>query len=242
MIRGIKREHAEPERRERSPLTRDCLLRILRLLQQPTYKNHTFKAAFTLAFAGFLRVGEFTYHLADLDIGAGFRNWFLTKSSIRISEDSSFMAVNLPASKTDPFRQGVEIIIATSKDKACPVEAMRTFLHVDRHRPPFDPLFTADQFCRLSFTREHLVHNLCTLATSAGLGAGSWNGHRFRRGATTRAAEVGLPEQQIQALGRWTSATYRSYIQASRDDRIAMSRRFQQPQLRRLPYTGSAAA
>ena len=58
VIRGIKGDHAEPDRRERSPLTRDSLLWILRELRQPSYTNHTLKAAFTLAFAGFLRVGE----------------------------------------------------------------------------------------------------------------------------------------------------------------------------------------
>lgn len=69
VIRGIKRDHAEPHRRERSPLTRDYLLRILRQLHPPSYTNKMLKAAFTLAFAGFLRVGEFTYQLADLELG-----------------------------------------------------------------------------------------------------------------------------------------------------------------------------
>lgn len=229
VIRGIKREHTEPNRRERSPLTRDRLLRILRQLQQPSYRNLTLKAAFTLAFAGFLRVGEFTYQQIELDLGPSFRSWFLTKSSISISEDRMHMAVSLPASKTDPFRHGVEIIIAASNDEACPVRAMRNLLIHDRHRPPFAPLFTADKFRKTPFTREYVVQHLRSLATAAGLGTGTWNGHSFRRGAATWAAEVGLPEQQIQALGRWTSAAYRSYIESSREDRIAMSRHFQQP-------------
>ena len=229
VIRGIKREHAEPERLERSPLTRDRLLKILRQLHQPSYKNYTLLAVFTLVFAGFLRVGELTYQQADLDLGPNFRSWFLTKSSIRVIDDRTYMAVNLPASKTDPFRHGVEIIIAASRDEACPVRAMRNFLRQDRHHPPFDPLFTVDQFRRAPFTREYVVHQLRMLATTAGLGTGTWNGHNFRRGAATWAAEVTLPEQQIQALGRWTSATYRSYIEASREDRIALFQRFQQP-------------
>lgn len=228
VTRGIKREHAEPGRRERSPLTRDLLLRILRQLRQPSYRNYTLKAAFTLAFAGFLRVGEFTYQQADLNLGPSFQKWFLTKSSISISGDGTYMTVNLPASKTDPFRLGVEIVIAASRDDVCPVKAMRNLFRHDRHRQPSDPVFTADQYRRLPFTREHVVHQLRTLATMAGLGTGSWNGHSFRRGAATWAAEVGLPERQIQALGRWTSAAYRSYIESSQEDRIAMSRRFQQ--------------
>ena len=227
VIRGIKREHAEPDRRQRSPLTRDCLLRILRELRLPSYTNKTLRAAFTLAFAGFLRVGEFTYQAVDLELGPNFRNWFLTKSSIKISHDRSHMSVYLPASKTDPFRHGVEIFIAATGDEACPVRAMDEFLRADTHRPLLAPLFVADLARQAPFTREHVVNRLRMLAIAAGLGAGAWNGHSFRRGAATWAAEVGISEQQIQELGRWTSSAYRSYIETSREDRIALSQRFQ---------------
>ena len=227
VIRGIKRDHAEPDRRERSPLMSDSLLRILRELRQPSHTNHTLKATFTLAFAGFLRVGEFTYQPADLELGPNFRNWFLTKSGIKISRDRSHMSVYLPASKTDPFRHGVEIIIAATGDEACPVSAMHHFLRVDTSRQPLAPLFVADPTRSTPFTREYVVNKLRALAIAAGLGAGAWNGHSFRRGAATWAAEVGIPEQQIQALGRWTSSAYRSYIETSREDRITLSQRFQ---------------
>ena len=232
VMRGIKREHPEPDRRARTPLTRDLLLKILEQLchGRQTYNTLTLRAAFTLAFAGFLRVGEFTYHRADLDLGPLFRNWFLAKSCVRLSRNQSHMAVHLPASKTDPFRQGIEILIAASGDEACPVAAMANLQQADRHRGPLEPLFTADQFRKTPFTREYVVGQLRSIATAAGLGMGSWNGHSFRRGAAMWAAEVGLPEQQIQALGRWSSSAYRAYIETPREDRIALSRRFQHPQ------------
>ena len=228
VMRGIKRDHAEPDRRERTPLTRDHLLRILRKLHLPSYTSHTLKAAFTLAFAGFLRVGKFTYQTADLELGPHFRNWFLTKSSIKISRDRSHMSVYLPASKTDPFRHGVEIIVAATGDEAGAVRAMDEFLRADPHRSPLAPLFVADRARSTAFTREYVVNKLRALAMAAGLGAATWNGHSFRRGAATWAAEAGIAESQIQALGRWTSSAYKSYIETSREDRIALSHRFQQ--------------
>lgn len=229
VIRGIKREYAEPGRRTRTPLTRDCLRKVLRHLRQPTYRSATLRAAFTLAFAGFLRVGEFTYQKADLDLGPSFRNWFLTKSSVRVSRDRSHMSVFLPASKTDPFRLGVEIIIAASGDEACPIAAMVNLQNMDSARSSLAPLFIADQHRLSPFTREYVVCSLRSLATMAGLGDGTWNGHSFRRGAATWAAEAGIPEQQIQALGRWSSSAYKAYIETPREDRITLSRRFQRP-------------
>ena len=74
-----------------------------------------------------------------------------------------------------------------------------------------------------------MVQKLQTLAIFAGLGTGSWNGHSFRWGAATWVAEVGIPEREIQILGtrRWRSEAYRAYIEYSRDQQIALSKRFQ---------------
>ena len=68
-IQGIKRDHNEPYRRPRIPLTRPYLLRILGVLTLSSYENIVIQVAFTLAFAGFLRVGEFTYRRIDLELG-----------------------------------------------------------------------------------------------------------------------------------------------------------------------------
>ena len=78
-LQGIKRDHQEPQRRERTPLTRPVLLVMLPRLTQLDYNDIVLRAAFSLAFAGFLRVGEFTYRRIDLDLGPAIRNWFLKK-------------------------------------------------------------------------------------------------------------------------------------------------------------------
>lgn len=72
LVNGIKRLQGEAGRRERRPITRPILLQMLALLNQDTLHGATFHAAFSLAFAAFLRIGEFT-HSAAL-IQANFRN------------------------------------------------------------------------------------------------------------------------------------------------------------------------
>ena len=57
-------------------------------------------AAFYLTFAGFLRVGEFTYLAHDWE-DVEFDKWFLTRRSVRFYDDH--IELTLPASKIDPF-------------------------------------------------------------------------------------------------------------------------------------------
>ena len=52
------------------------------------------QAAFALAFAGFLRVGEFTYGHTDREIGPAFSPWFLTKSCVRLIERKTVRTSN----------------------------------------------------------------------------------------------------------------------------------------------------
>ena len=226
-IQGIKREHNEPERRNRTPLTRQHLLKILSCLTPNNYEYAMIRASFTLAFAGFLCVGEFTYKEADRDLGLSFGKWYLTKGSIRIHHSGAYMELTLPSSKTDPFRKGISLTIAASHDEACPVQAMKELIAVDNHRPKHAPLFCQERISQQAFTREYVVRKLQELAVRAGLGEGSWNGHSFRRGAATWAAAVGIPENEIQILGRWRSDAYKAYIEFPRKQRISLSRRFQ---------------
>ena len=81
---GIKRDHNEPDRRDRTPLTRPCLLQMLGVLGTENYEDVVIRAVFTLVFAAFLRVEEFTYRQTDIETGLLFRSWFLTKSSIQL--------------------------------------------------------------------------------------------------------------------------------------------------------------
>jgi len=102
-IQVINQNHNQPERRIRTPLTRPYLLHILCHLPGPDYDNTMLGAALTLAFAGFLPVGEFTYRESDPELGASFSNWNLTKQHIRIPAGESYMQLTILASKTDPF-------------------------------------------------------------------------------------------------------------------------------------------
>ena len=97
------------------------LLQMLPHFNRRTKAGSTLYAAFCLAFAAFLRVGESTYTARDLE-DPEFAECFLTRRSVSLFEDH--LELTLPASK-DPFRRGITLTIAASGDVACPVQALR---------------------------------------------------------------------------------------------------------------------
>ena len=129
--------------------------------------------------------------------------------------------ITLPASKTDPFRQGVTLTIAATGDEACAVSALQRLFH-DWPASLSAPLFQIGG----SFTRQRLTETLRETLMTVGI-HGHYTGHSFRRGAATSAREAGLSEDEIQLLGRWKSDSYRLYIVTHPARILAASRRHQ---------------
>ncbi|MGL4932230.1 MAG: tyrosine-type recombinase/integrase [Aeromonas sp.] len=97
-----------------------------------------------------------------------------------------------------------------------PYQTLRAFLQLRKHQSklPSDPLFT-DDFNR-PVTRFGFQKHLKSVLLLSGTPADNFSGHSFRIGAATTAAQKGLSQQQIQALGRWSSEAFKSYIRSDR--------------------------
>ncbi len=196
------------------------MLRILPHLDQSSKEGASLYTSFCLAFGAFLRIGEFTYFIQDLQED-DFGQWFLTRRSVKLHEDH--FELTLPASKTDPFRHGITLTVAATDDIACPVKAMRR-LFQEWPDPPEAPLFQASNGV---FIRTMITGVLRLALRLAGI-SGHYSGHSFRRGAATSAREAGLSNEEIQLLGRWKSECYRLYIATHPSRILAASRRQQQ--------------
>lgn len=179
----------------------------------------TLHAAFCLAFAGFLRIGEFTWSSGDLN--EEFASYFAVRRSVALHNDH--LEFSLPSSKTDPFRRGVTIAIAAADDDACAVRSLR-YLFTTFPSAATDPLFNPGK----PFTRHLVAQELRRILRYLGF-KGHYSGHSFRRGAATSARESGLSEDEIQLLGRWKSDSYKLYIVANPAYILNASRRHQRP-------------
>lgn len=195
IVDGIKRERGGEIFRERLPITKDVLLRILKTLDTNSSEGLNLHAAFCLAFAGFLRIGEFTYSATERDQHE-FPRWNLTRGSVQFDNGGGSLSLKIPASKTDPFREGVTITIASTDDDGCPLASLQR-LFITERRLKSAPLFDVNG----SFNRDWVINRLRVSIQQVGLD-GKYSGHSFRRGAATSARAAGLADDEIQLLGR----------------------------------------
>ncbi|KAJ1028283.1 hypothetical protein NDA13_003726 [Ustilago tritici] len=154
------------------------------------------QAAFALAFACFLRSGKLVW-----DRGTDCAT-ILTVSSIEWASDH--VVLTLPASKTDPFRQGVCVVTPEVGGVECPVAYL---WHLSHGHPPLAPLFGLDLLPRSTFvTILRCTIQACSLLVL------QYTSHSFHCGMATWVLQHSASTANIQSLGWWSSNCYCCYI------------------------------
>ena len=190
--RALGTKHTRPRR---EPITLAHLHRIYTHLELThTLQNATMmKAAFTLAYFAMLRVSEYTS-----TTGRSFdKDCNLLMSDIYISGEIA--CIHIKSSKTDPFRTGVTLRIATTHHAICPLRYLRQYSSMRGLEE--GPLF-----------RHHngafLVRHDVAKVIKDCLKAPKLNTHSLRIGGASNLANIGVPDYAIQILGRWRSDAY----------------------------------
>ena len=222
VLTGIKRVESRSgvTHRRRMPITMDimCRLRGVWLTPAADPDKVMLWAAACTGFFGFLRAGEFSVPSAQAYDPQGHLN--LADISVDSHATPSMVCLQIKQSKTDPFRQGVEVFLGRTYAAVCPVEAIIGYIAVRASSP--GPLFVLQSGTPL--TRSYLVTELQSALRILGLEDSQFNGHSFRIGAATTAAMQGLEDSLIQTLGRWKSEAYRTYIRIPRNELAEVSR------------------
>ena len=147
MIRGVKRIQGDTKSKPKFPVTLALLERIHSIVDWSDPDQCMMFAAWSLASGGLLRIGEFTTAKGNPAPLLLNRNL----SSVRIDGGFVFRVLHLDASKADPFRKGVDIVLGHSTS---PANALVAFSAYDRARAasPSSPAlpFSLSAMARLS--------------------------------------------------------------------------------------------
>ncbi len=226
---GIARARAQSTpsqaQQTRLPITPHILRGIKQLWSHRKYDPDIIMlwAACTTAFFGFFRLGE----LITPSAAAFDPTIHLTPADVAIDNraNPSLVEIHLKISKTDQERKGVSVYLGKTDDDLCPVAAVSAFLAV-RGRAP-GPFF---RFQNLSpLTKDTFIKHVRAALSTLGYNPRLYAGHSFRIGAATTAAENGLEDSTIKALGRWESDAFQAYVKIPRDRLASFSRTLSSP-------------
>ena len=90
----------------------------------------------------------------------------------------------------------------------CPVQVLLDYLSRRGYSP--GPLFISGDGSLVS--RAAFTEKLSMAIKYCGLDPSRYKGHSFRIGAASHAADAGMSDAQIRALGRWKSNAFQKYI------------------------------
>ena len=168
------------------------------------YEARLYTAAFLLAFYGFLRVSEFTVE------GRHKQERMLRREDVTVTGNAPSRRVELflSTSKTDQRGNGCTISIPEMISRICPVKAVLRYLEM---RPRSGEAFLCS-FGASPLTRHEFGTKIKKCMEYSGIPAAKFSSHSFRIGAATTAAMAGIPDAQIQHMGRWASIAHRRYI------------------------------
>ena len=119
-------------------------------------------------------------------------------------------------------RTRVDIYIGKTGDDICPVTAVLSFLAIRGQERKPGPLFVC--YDTTPYTKGCFIPKLRSALQAAGLVGPNFAGHSFRFGATTTAAERGIEDSTIKALGRWHRSAFLAYVRMPSEHLATISR------------------
>ncbi|KAJ8307741.1 hypothetical protein KUTeg_014712 [Tegillarca granosa] len=194
LLEGLRRSGKSKD--TRAPITLPILTQLPRALVCicfSSYEAKLFHAAFTLAFFGFLRVGEIALSNCK-------SNSSTVLSISDISIQNSMLKVKIRFSKTDQFGKTTTLYIdSVPSSVVCPVNAMKAYLSV---RPAASNILFCHSDCK-PLTQYQFSSVLKKCLKFLNLPNQQFKSHSFRIGAASLASMKNIPPNVIQHLDCW---------------------------------------
>jgi len=170
-----------------------------RALSSNSYDDLLFITILSCSFYGCHRIGEL--------IQKSDKSLFDWRKIIKRSSLAFYagrVQYRLPYHKSDPFYRGTDVLF-TPQDIADPVSLLADYVLLrDRLHGATTSLFLREDGSQP--TRSWFDAKFFSVLDH------SFGGHSARAGGATYYASLGLSEDIIQALGRWSSAAWKTYI------------------------------
>jgi len=216
IMAGIKRMSAQPSR-PKLPITTALLEEMRPHLNLQQRSDILLWAMMWTATTGLLRISEFATRgdsdttrvlsLQQLTLhDQGQRPYSLADAGSS-DEETQYAILRLTASKTDPFRAGVDIVLSAPTT----LRALLAYgAHFQPNCTPTTPLFHHPD--RTAATRTWLMKRVDGLLRKTGRDPRQFSSHSFRKGGAVSLQSIGVEDSLIRRLGRWKSDAFNLYV------------------------------
>jgi hypothetical protein len=224
ILKGLKNKENKLNRNkttQRKPITKETmalLKRRIRAWNTSTANRRLLWAVATNLFHGAFRIGELLCGKSS-EFDPDFE---LTTEDIATTDKS--IQFKLKAPKEDRKGKSTIVDVFATEGPFCPFRAFKKWKEVNGHWPAHQPAFrwddgrplTQNQFRKIMGERlEGFVENpediFCT--------------HSFRIGVASMLGELGYSDNDIKAVGRWSSRAFEEYLRLPRTKRIQIAKK-----------------
>ena len=193
-LSGLRK--CNPQTDTRVPILLDTLQSMIAMLSKlclNSYDLRLYKVMFSMAFHAFLRPGEMTGLINNLQLD----HCRLLKKCIILT------FFKYKHHKGPPYT----IKVCETKSSDCPVYLLRKFLKYRRSKP--GPLFCLKNGKHVTYSRFAKIFHCVISSININ---GKFSPHSFRIGAASWAAMNGASDDEIRRMGRWSNNSVLKYI------------------------------
>lgn len=131
--------------------------------------------------------------------------------------------IRVKSPKTDRIGADTLVDVYESNGPICPVKALEKWLSVARSRNKNSPFFCDETGKPLTGARFNTILRL-HFSKYINYKVGKITSHSFRAGIASLLGTLGYSDEDIQAVGRWSSRAFQDYIKLPRTHRVAMAK------------------
>jgi len=218
LLEAAKRKKRKPTNRK-DPIDRDIVTELARKCDRMNLTELRDLTIVILSFSGFLRFDEVSS---------------IRRSEVKLEDDH--IALSIPRSKNDQYRDGSEVLISKGTTEACPLKALRDYLQLakicaDSDKFIFRPIYRRKDSCNLvkkdkpisySTARARITKLIKSTAKGKSLNVGL---HSLRSGGATVAANSNVNDRCWKRHGRWASDNSKDrYVKDSTANKLAVTK------------------
>ena len=214
---------------ERLPVTENVMLLLkekIRTWNRPLTQKLLIWTVCTFSFAGAFRTSELLCRTeSSFDPDFDLLTDDISMSTEKTKEGLRIISVTLKCPKENKANKKTVIDIFESKGHLCPVKAFTRWADTVKPEPGY-PLFRDQNGTPLTGNKfNKTLREL--LADNVDYEKGKITTHSFRSGVVSMMAQKGYSDEEMKAVGRWSSRAFELYAKLPRRKRAKIARKIE---------------